>query len=316
MTASKLVAALACAGAPGLIAQSVNLSALESSVPAPVVELTAAGFPVGLGGLWVDPTASRSATGAFLSLYRASYAAMDLIHASVAFRAGPRWSLAYGSTEVGDLFDSSLVNQDPGLGGLRARALWAWLDATLSYGRVSGSVGLGVAGDENVGDLKSSTVGRAHLRIVPVRGEWLSLGMRASRVVGGSLEADGSGRQVVDVTVLRDLGIARASASAAVSRGALWRYSETRGGFGIATHLVFLRQLEFGFGAGRYQTSFGATTWEWQRAVMVGVFIGKMRASLQYVSRRVGLGSGYGVSIGYELSPLSDAAGENGPTLP
>ncbi len=300
MNPSHLGAAIVCGVAPGLCAQSVNLSALESSVPAPVVELTAAGFSVGVGGLWVDPTASPSATGVFVGFYRGSYAGVTLVHASAAFKAGPRWSLAYGSTEVGDLFDTTLVNEAPGLASLRARAVWAWLDATLSHRSMTGSFGLGLAGDENVGDLKSSTIARAHFRIRPLGDEWLSVGIRASGAIGGSVEADPSGRQVVDITALANVGKARPSASVAVSRGALWRYSETRGGVAAALGIGISSVLHFGLGAGRYQASFGSTDWEWSRALTVGLCIARFRFSFQYASRRLGLGSGYGVSGSYE----------------
>lgn len=306
MKAPQLAVGLLCVTGRALAAQSVHLSALESSVPAQTAELTAGVFPGGIATTWVDPTLSPRATGLSLALYQSSYVGVRLMHVSGAFKAGPRWSLAFASTEIRDLFDTSLLNQDPGLANLRARAIWLWLDATIPLKGVTGSVGLGFAGDENVGDVKSSTVVRAHLRTRSLLGDWLSLGVRASRAVGGSVHADPYGHQVLDVSVHRRRGPVKAAVSAAASRGALWRYSETRGGLGFAGDAVFFSHLEFGVGAGRYRTSFGATSWEWHRSVTAGIVFAKARLGVQYASRRFGLGSGYGVSISYESN--SDGA--------
>ena len=120
-----------------LVGQSALLSAIEGSVPAPVVEPLVASFSVGLPGLWFDPTSAPQATGAFFSMYQSSYASVRVYHTAMAFRLGPRWSLAYGQSEIPDLFDTSLTNIDPGLSSLRARALWGALDATEEIGRAS-----------------------------------------------------------------------------------------------------------------------------------------------------------------------------------
>jgi len=158
------------------------LSAVEGSAPAPVVEPTAGVFPAGVAGLWSDPTNSPRVTGAFFGVYQASRASFRIYHAAVAFRWGPRWSVTYGQSEIGNLFDTSLTNIDPGLASLQARALWGSFDGTVSWRRLSGSVGIGLAGDDNVGDVQSSTTARVHLRVSPLRG--VSIGVRTARAIG------------------------------------------------------------------------------------------------------------------------------------
>src|SRR5712692_1105494 len=184
-----------------LVAQSGQLTALEAAVPVPRVEPTAGTFSVGLAGLWTDPTTARFSTGAFFSVQQATFSRVRVFQTVLAFRWGPRWSFTYGSTELGDLFDSSLTNQDPTLASLKARAIWTGVDATVGSPHLSGSVGIAFAGDENVGDVHSSTVARAHLRVSPMNSGWLNIGVGVNRVVGGSIPAQGSGREQLDVVV-------------------------------------------------------------------------------------------------------------------
>lgn len=214
-----LTQTVALAGA--LAAQSAPLSAIEGSVPAPVAE-RAVTLPVGLQGLWLDRTSALRATGAFFSIYQSSYASVRLYHAAVAFRTGPCWSLTYGQSEIPDLFDTSLTNIDPGLSSLRARALWGALDATQSFGSFAASIGIGLAEDDNVGDLRSSTVRRVALRVTPLPN--ISMGLRSARGIGGSLPADRGGRVQIDATLSRSLGDVAVSLGAGVVRGAVWRY--------------------------------------------------------------------------------------------
>ena len=303
MTARHVPALIvALAGTPGLAAaQSTHLSALESSRPAAVVEPTAGAFDAGLGGLWADPTTAPRVTGGFFSIYQSSYAEVRVLHTALAFRLGPRWSVTYGSAEIGNLFDTLLTSQDPSLAQLRARALWAGVDATVSLPRASVSVGVAFAGDENVGDVRSSTVARASARLSPFRGKWLALGLDASWVVGGSIAAPSTGRQTVDIVVSREIGgIISVSVSGAASRGSLWRYSETRGGVAVAAKVTVLSSLDLGIGAGRYDVTFGTSTREWYRSAAAGLLVGPVRVNVQYTSTQLGLGSGTAVSVGYE----------------
>ena len=220
---------LALVGVPAALpGQSALLSAVEGSAPAPVVEPTAGVFPVGVAGLWSDPTSSPRVTGAFFGVYQASRASFRIYHAAVAFRWGPRWSLTYGQSEIGNLFDTSLTNIDPGLASLQARALWGSFDGTVSWRRLSGSVGIGLAGDDNVGDVQSSTTARVHLRVTPLRG--ISIGVRTARAIGGSVPNTHRGRSNVDVLVIRSGAFLGVSMAAAVSRGSFWRFAETNGG--------------------------------------------------------------------------------------
>ncbi|MGH7569166.1 MAG: hypothetical protein ACREL9_09385 [Gemmatimonadales bacterium] len=280
--------------------QSAHLSALESSVPAAVVEPTAGVFPVGLAALWADPTASPRSTGGLFGVFESSYASVRLYHYAVGFRLGPRWSLTFGSTEIRNLFDTSLTNQDPGLSSLRARALWTGLDATVAKGRLVANLGLALATDDNVGEVEGSTVGRAQLRLAPFGGDWLQLSLQHSRVMGGSIPSLPSGRQRAAIVLSRHSDAVSASFAAALSRGALWRYSETRGAYAAAVRVVVLARLAVGAGIGQYETTYGATRWEWLRSADAGLVAGKVRFSIRYTSTRLGFGSGFGASLGYE----------------
>lgn len=222
------VAVLLAAISPvNLVAQSGQLSALAGSVPAPIAEPITAELGPGLGSLWSDPTSSPNATGALFSMYRASYSSVQMYHAVFAFMLGPRWSVTYGSTEIRDLFDTSLTNQDPSLASLRARALWVGLDATMKTKTLRAAFGLAWAGDDNVGDTHSSTVARLHVRLHVPRLAGMVLGLHASRVVGGSLPNEGSGIQWLDLAWEHGSERLSGSVVVAVSRGSLWRYSET-----------------------------------------------------------------------------------------
>jgi hypothetical protein len=178
--------------------------------------------------------------------------------------------------------------------------LWAGADATVSLPRASVSAGLSIAGDDNVGDIHSSTVARASVRVFPFGGTWLSVGVHETRVVGGSVAARRGGRASVDVTATRELGAALVALSAAASRGSLWRYSETRGGYAVAAKLIVLSRLDLGIGAGRYDVTFGTSAKEWYRSAVAGLLLGSVRANVRYTSTQLGLGSGYAVSLGYE----------------
>ncbi len=280
--------------------QSTQLSALEGSAPALIVEPIAGTVWAGLAAVWSDPTASPRATGVFLSFYQSSYAGIRLFHGAGAFQWGPRWSIIFGSTEVSELFDSSLINQDPGLASLRARAIWGGLDATITRGRLTGSLGIAIAGDDNVGDVHGGTVAKAHARLLPFRNRRLSVGVHWGRSVGGSLEPSASGREQVDVMMSTGPEELRISLAAAAMWGAYWRYSEVNSGYALAAHVSVLSRLDFGLGLGRYSTSFGTSKYEWQRSVTGGLVIDKLRVGVRYSSTRLGLGSGYGVSLGYE----------------
>jgi len=140
-------------------------------------------------------------TGLFFGMSRGSYASVEMFHVVTAFRLGPRWSVAYGSTRLGNLFDSSLTSQDPTLATLRAQSAWGRLDATFGAGWLTANIGIGWAGDDNVGVFESSTIARAHLRITPFKTRTVTLGLRQSQVIGGSVLSRKGGRQGVDVTV-------------------------------------------------------------------------------------------------------------------
>jgi hypothetical protein len=279
-------------------AQSAHLSALDGSAPTPVVE-PIAHLPIGISGVFGDPTMSPRATGAFFSLYNASYASIRLFHGAIGWRWGPRWSLSFASTEIESLFDSSLTRQDPGLNGLHARALMGGLNATIGSRWLAASVGVGIASDDNVGDVQTSTVVATHLRVSPFARR-VSLGMHWTSTAGGSLNARPGGRRGVDVTISHDLGPVTATVTGATQRGAYWRYSEVTGGSAVAARFAFLSQFELSLGLGRYETSYGASRHEWQRSLAAGLILRNVRFSVRYTSTALGLGSGYGVSLGYE----------------
>jgi hypothetical protein len=283
-----------------LAAQSSLLTALEGSAPAPVLEPAVAALTKGLAGLWSDPSVDARAVGVFFGVQRASYASVQVVHAAIAFRLGPRWSLAFASTDLGNLFDSSLTNQDPSLSSLRAQAAWGRLDATITLPRFVTSLGLALAGDDNVGVSQSSTVARVHVRITPFQTDRIMVGLQGSRAVGGSMAAQPSGRRSIDLTFKRAIGASSLSIAAAASRGALWRYSETQIGYALAAQWDAHSRLGIGAALGRYSTTYGVSRWEWNRSVTASLRVGRLRLGTRYTSTRLGLGSAFGVSLGYE----------------
>ena len=216
-----------------------------------------------------------------------------------AFLLGPRWSVAYGSTSLGDLFDSSLTNQDPTLASLRAQSGWARLDGTVGQRWVVANIGLGWAGDDNVGVFHSSTIARAHLRVTPFNSRSVTVGLQTSHVIGGSVPSRGAGRQAVDVTVKQGLSPAVLSYTVGASRGALWRLSEALNAYGAGVQGILFDHLEVGVSMSRYTTTYGASTTEWYRAASAAVRVDRVRFGTRYVSTRLGAGSGFALSLEY-----------------
>jgi hypothetical protein len=253
-----------------------------------------------LAALWTDPTTNPHTSGLFLGMSRASYASVQTFHAVVAFRLGPRWSVAYGSTSVGNLFDSSLTNQDPTLATLRAQSVWAGLDATLGPPWMTATIGLAWAGDDNVGVFQSSTIARVHLRIAPFRARSVTFGLQESQAIGGSVPSRGGGRQGVDVTVNHSLGPAALSLTLGASRGAVWQLSEAVAGYGAGAQGILFDQLEVGAAVGRYKTAYGASRAEWYRGVSAALRVGRVRFGTRYLSTRLGIGTGVALSLEYD----------------
>jgi len=298
-----IVAATLLAPAP-IAGQTTLLTALEGSAPAPVLDPLTNSVTRGLAALWTDPTTDPQAAGLFFGMSRGSYSSVDMFHAVTAFRLGARWSVAYGSTDLGNLFDSSLTNEDPTLASLRAQSVWGRLDATLGHRWLAGSVGLGWAGDDNVGVFQSSTIARGHLRITPSKSRSVTVGLQASRAIGGSVPSQGGGRLAVDVTVNESLGPAALTFTLGASRGALWQLSETLAGYGAGAQGVLFGQLEVGAAVGRYGTTYGASRAEWFRAVSAAVRVDRVRFGTRYRSTRLGTGSGFALSLEYEAGGL------------
>jgi hypothetical protein len=272
-----------------------------------VLEPTAPALTQGLAGVWSDPTVDSRATGLFFGVSHASYASVQVFHGALAFRLGPRWSVAYSSAGLGDLFDSSLTNQDPSLANLRAQAAWGLIDATFSLPRLATSLGLAIAGDDNVGVFQSSTMARVHLRVLPFKTRRVTIGARGSRPFGGSVPASAGGRGSIDVTVRQTLGRSALSVTAAASRGSLWRYSETDGGYAVAAEVSVLSQLDLGAAVGRYHTTYGTSPSEAYRSVTAAVRVDRLRFGARYTSTRLGTGSGFGLSLAYETRSAREA---------
>ena len=289
-----LSAALALSKA---VAQSAHLGALEGSAPASVTEPLVGGFGLGLAGVFTDPTSAPRETGALFSVFHSTYASVQLYHVVAAFRAGPRWSFYYAATEIKDLFDTSLTNIDPTLGDLRARAMVVGVDGAVSVGRFVLSAGMGSAHDDNVGARHTATVARVHTRVSVWRGS--SVGVHWSKAAG-SLGATAEGRVEVDFGVRRQLGHATAGLTIAALHGALWKDSEVQSGISAGAHLAIASTVDLRIGIGRYDTAFGVVEREWRRMASVGVALGGVRVAACYTGTRLGLGSGYGVSLGYE----------------
>jgi hypothetical protein len=179
--------------------------------------------------------------------------------------------------------------------------VWGALDATETLGPLAASVGLGLAEDDNVGDLQSSTVGRIALRMSPRAG--LSAGVRAARGIGGSIPGEPAGQVQFDAAARRRFGDVTVDLGAGAGRGALWRYAETRDGLGLAALVTVASRLTLGVGAGRYATRFGATSYEWERSAVGAIQVATIHVAVRYTASKLGAGSGYGVSIGYEPTP-------------
>jgi hypothetical protein len=302
MWSGRAVLIALCAGAfpePGS-SQSSLLTALETSAPAPITAPITPGLTRGLSVVWIDPTIDPHVTGAFFGVQHASYASVDVFHGALAFRLGPRWSIALGSAGLGSLFDSSLTSQDPSLSNLRAQATWGRLDATVAVRRLVANLGLSAINDDNVGVVQTSTLARANVRVLPFGSRRVTIGLEATRPIGGSVPTSGIGRQWIDVTFRHALAASSISLSAAGVRGALWRSSETTSGIGLAAQLDILSVLDVGVGLGRYRMAYGVSDAEWYRSVAAAIRIGGLRLGSRYTSTRIGLGSGFALSIGYE----------------
>lgn len=280
-----------------LRAQSAHLGALEGY--APLVEPTA-GVPSGLASLLRDPTLSSRSVGALVSIYRTRAFPMQAFHGVAAFRWGPRWSLAFGYTGVDQLFDSALTNQDPELADLQARAIIAGLDATIARKYAAVSVGFASAADEMIGDVRESNMVRIHTRLMPLGSDELTLGLHWAGVTGGSLAAARGGRKQADLVLTRPFGQVRISTALAYYEGAQWRFSETVEGYAVSTRFDLFSVLHFELGASRHRTSYGADAYAWRKGIGCGLKLRSLTFDMTYNSTALDLGTGYGISIGYE----------------
>lgn len=281
-----------------LRAQSTHLLALEGSAPASVVEPLVPSLQPGLGDLWIDPTADSRVVGLFFGVSESNFASVRIYHGVAAFTLGPRWSLVFGQSDVPNLFDSSLVNADPGLVNLQARAWLTGIDVTERWNTISGSLGLAVVGDDNVGDVQTSTIARLRLRYAFLPG--LSLRLGTDRAVGGSLQARSGGSRSIELSAGRRAGVLAANLSLAHSQGSVWRQSETSGAWAGALGVTVAEHLYLSAGAARYSTTFGVGAHQWSRTAGAGISVGDIRVWVRYTSTRLGGGSGRELSLSYE----------------
>lgn len=286
-----------CGPSPA-VSQSSLLSALEGSAPAPVLDHTTQAITRGLAALWVDPTVDPRAKGLMFSVTQNSYASVEAFHGILAFTLGPRWTIGYGSTRLGTLFDSSLTNQDPSLLGLRAQSGWGQLDGTLRARSVTTSVGIGWAIDDNVGVVQTATIARAHARFAP-KSTNLSVGFQHSQSVGGSVPR-GKSQQGFDVTFRQPLRHYSFSITVGMRRGGLWKSSETTSGYGLGALIELLDQMNVSAALGRYRMAYGSSLNESYRSFGASMRIGAIRFSARYSNTFVGLGSGFAGSVAYE----------------
>ena len=271
--------------------------ALEGSTP--LVE-PAAGVPAGLANLLRDPTLSSRSVGALVSFYRTRAFPIQALHGVAAFRWGPRWSLAFAYTGINQLFDSALTNQDPGLSDLQARAIIAALDATIARKHASVSVGFASAADEMIGDVRGSNLVRFHARLMPLGTGELTLGLHWAGVAGGSIAAARGGRKQADLVLTRPIGRVRISTALAYYEGAQWRFSETSAGYAISTRFHLFSVLHIELGASRHRTSYGADSYAWRKGIGCGLKLHGLTFDMMYNNTDLDLGTGYGISIGYE----------------
>jgi hypothetical protein len=76
------------------------------------------------------------------------------------------------------------------------------------------------------------------------------------------------------------------------------RFNQT--GYALAAQWDALSRLDVGAALGRYNTVYGVSRWEWYRSVTVSVRVSSLSLGTRYHSTRLGVGSGFGVSLGYE----------------
>lgn len=295
-----VVALLGLAPCAGSRAQSVQLTALQGALPVPVAQPFPLGLQYGLAGLWDDPTSAPGAVGAFFSVQQSSFSGAKSFQGVVAFQFGPRWSLTFGQVGIGDVFDSSLTAADPSLSSLETQAVLVGSDVTIPLGRLLLSGGVSYAGDQNAGDIRSSTLGRVQIRTSVFSSGWLSLRGNAETQIGGSIRR-GSAKVGADILVSPHVSDRLAfAASVGVSRGDLWRYAETSDGFGAGGEITIMSVLSLSAGYGIYSTTFGAGAHQPFFAVGTGLAVGRVHLGFRYVDTQLGLGAGYGFSLGFE----------------
>jgi hypothetical protein len=156
------------------------------------------------------------------------------------------------------------------------------------------------AGALKVGQLRGGLLAICRIDARLAATSWLSVGVHHSGVIGGSIEAASHGRQRIDLLASRRAGSLRFSLGAGVFIGSLWRFSETRSGFAMDGAVVLPSRVELGLGVARSATRFGGTNHEWSKSVTAGVHLAAIRVGVRYADTALGLGSGYGVSVGYE----------------
>lgn len=285
--------------------QRALLSAIDRTAPAAFAEALAGLDAGGIQAVWVDPAAWAGKQGAFLSMFHSSFASVTAFHAGAGFHAGPRWSVVYAAADVGQLFDSSIVAQDPTLASLKARAMFVGLDGLVGSKALALSVGLAWAAEEDVGLFRESTIARASVRVSPFARRWTSIGLRGRRVVGGTITADRGGELSLDATVILPATPWKPWASIAASRGSTWRFSESRGSHVVAAGVIVANALTLSASAARYETVFGASRWAFHHSVVGGLTLSGVTLHVRYTDGRLGLGPGYGTSLSYEPAPES-----------
>lgn len=285
----------------GIAGQSTLLNALDEAGPLPLAGRTTALSSDPLSSIWSDPTWSPRSTGILFGIDHTQFSDVQMWYVVSGFKLGPRWSFTIGGTQFGDLFDTSLVNQDPSLGSFSARATRAGMDVTTGRGPLTGSLGLGYASDANVGDDQNTTIARAGLRLSPSRFPWLSLGLAEDRAIGGSIPEGRGGRSRFDASVTPVTTDAiQATVAAGVSNGSLWRYSEARRSCGVDALVTLARLLSISTAVERYETTYGSPSAAWAFSVGGALRVSSFHLGVRYSSTGLGAGSGYGFTLSFE----------------
>ncbi len=294
------VAGICLAGEAG--AQSSHLVLLESTGPATAADQITAIASRGWAGMWSNPSADPTLTGAMLGAERNGFGAVRTIFAQVAVHAGPRWSLALAQTSVANLFDPDLLAQDPSLEQLRAGALTVTTDAATPLGsRLAGSLGLRYAADELLGTTSASWAARVGAAVHVGRG--IVGAAIAERVLDAEGGDPGAGRVGIAASSTSSLGSFDLTAGAGLRSGDLWRAEHGSTGVSGSLAVRVGGLLTLGAALGAEQNRYLQGAWDRTSSWWAGVTVSRVAIQLRLSSRPGEAESVLGVAAALTAKP-------------